>query len=103
MAITPYKVRSSKKDGGTTTVFVETAERTGRGETSLGSGNDKIVTDEMNGIVEFASGVLEQFKALQPKEIKLEFGVELGSGNPFVTQGLNKATFKVTLDWSASA
>jgi len=105
MAVTGYKVRSTKKDGGTSTVYVEAAERSGRGEGPSSAGNDKIILDELTPVVDFAAGVLEQFKTLDAKALKIEFGVELGgsNGNPFVTQGLGKATFKVTLDWHADA
>lgn len=56
---------------------------------------------ELDAIVAMTNLALHKLKALQPGEVEIEFGVELGGefGIPLVTKGEAKANFKVTLKW----
>jgi hypothetical protein len=59
------------------------------------------VTDALAPIRALSERLLEVFRAAQPSELTVEFGVELGgkAGIPFITQGSAKANFQVQLKW----
>jgi len=57
---------------------------------------------EFKSVAAVAESALNSLKAVQPDEVEIEFGVELGGemGIPLVTKGEARANFTVTLKWA---
>ncbi|MBX9902797.1 MAG: hypothetical protein K2Y31_00470 [Burkholderiales bacterium] len=56
---------------------------------------------EFASVSAVASAMLEKMKTLQPGEVEIEFGVEVGGSLcvPLITSGQAKANFKIKLKW----
>jgi Trypsin-co-occurring domain 1 len=60
---------------------------------------------ELASVAGFADRALTALKKLEPGEVEISFGVELGGkvGIPLITSGEAKANLKVTLKWKNGA
>lgn len=98
-----YQIQSG--DGKPVTIAIACIEGGGnvpRSATSFLDVADKLDLDkEFASVSAVASAMLEKMKALQPGEVEIEFGVEVGGsmGIPLITSGQAKANFKIKLKW----
>ena len=101
-----YKLPSKDSNGEPITIVVECIDGGGNVPRNAASFRDLAkkldLEHEFKSVAAVAESVLNSLKAVQPDEVEIEFGVELGGemGIPLVTKGEAKANFTVTLKWA---
>ena len=99
-------------DGGTLRIMVDGLEGTGNlprdassSSALAGIAQALNIQTQFDAAAAMARMAIDTMKRLQPGEVEVEFGIELGgeAGVPLVTKGTAKANVKITLKWSNSA
>lgn len=105
-----YRLPKEDKNGHPITIAVECVE--GGGNVPRNAASFRQLTrdfeidmeTEIESVAAMAETVLNALRVLQPGEVEIEFGIELGGemGIPLITKGEAKGNFKVTLKWNKS-
>ena len=102
-----YTIPGGNKGEVPTLVLVECSEGTGNVPRNATSFQDLKLSfqNEMDAVGRVAQTVVDTLKKLNPGEVEIEFGIELGgsAGIPMITKHEAKANFKVTLKWKGEA
>lgn len=102
-----YTLPPGKKGNNPVLVLVECAEGGGNVPRNAASFTDLKLNfeEEMAKIGRVAKSAVDALRKLNPGELEIEFGVELGgsAGIPLITKHEGKANFKVTLKWKNSS
>jgi hypothetical protein len=99
-----YRIPAREGDQETLEIMVDCAEGVGyRPRDAASWGEIKLdLQKELEAVSRVAQIALDNLKKLEPAELEIEFGIELGgqAGIPLLTRHEGKANFKVTLKWA---